>query len=54
MSLVKMYPIIGCVKIGVIGHTPEILHCVFIPMEPWVSFPNIIMAIKGGNSTEAT
>ena len=48
MALVNMYMYltIGGVKIRVLSYTPEILSL-------WLHFPYIIMALEGGNSTEA-
>ena len=54
MPLLNMYLTIGGVKIRVLGYTAEIFsHCG--PTQPCgASLPYIIMALEGGNSTEAT
>ena len=54
LALVNMYLTISGVKIRVLGNTPEIFSLWLPRSLVGPHFPYIIMAIEGGNSTEAT
>ena len=54
MAVVNMHLTIGNVKNGVLSYTPEISFTVAPRSLVGPHFPYINMALKGGNSTEAT